>query len=76
MTTADLLSRQKAETTLESVEGAYWNLVYRIDNLKVKQQSLKLAQDILDQTRTRVRIGSSAPIDIVQSEATVAAREQ
>jgi len=62
--------------TIGDVEGAYWNLVYRIDNLKVKQQSRKLAQDLLDQTRTRVRIGTSAPIDIVQSEATVAAREQ
>ena len=63
-------------STLQQVETAYWNLVYAIDNLKVKEQSLKLAQDLLDQTRTRVRIGTSAPIDIVQSEATVAAREQ
>jgi outer membrane protein TolC len=63
-------------TTVQSVESAYWNLVYRRENLTVKQQSLKLAQDLLDQTRTRVRIGTSAPIDIVQSEATVAAREQ
>ena len=63
-------------STLQNVESAYWNLVYRLENLKVKQQSLELAQDLLEQTRTRVRIGTSAPIDIVQSEATVAAREQ
>ncbi len=61
--------------TVQAVENAYWNLIYTIDNLKVKQHSLKLAQDLLDQTRTRVRIGTSAPIDIVQSEATVASRE-
>jgi outer membrane protein len=63
-------------TTVQAVEGAYWNLVYAIDGLQVKKDSLKLAQDLLDQTRTRVRIGTSAPIDIVQSEATVAAREE
>ena len=63
-------------STLQQVESAYWNLVYTRENLKVQQESLKLAQDLLDQTRTRVRIGTSAPIDIVQSEATVAAREQ
>ncbi len=63
-------------STLQQVESAYWNLVYTGENLKVQQESLKLAQDLLDQTRTRVRIGTSAPIDIVQSEATVAAREQ
>jgi outer membrane protein TolC len=62
--------------TVQQVESAYWNLVYARENLKVKEQSLKLAQDLLDQTRTRVRIGTSAPIDIIQSEATVAAREQ
>ena len=61
--------------TAQAVETAYWNLVYAIDNLKAKQHSLMLAQDLLDQTRTRVRIGTSAPIDIVQSEAAVAARE-
>ncbi|MCS7182744.1 MAG: TolC family protein [Thermoanaerobaculum sp.] len=62
--------------TVQQVESAYWNLVYARENLKVKQQSLKLAQDLLEQTRIRVRVGTSAPIDIVQSEATVAAREQ
>ncbi|HLE60907.1 MAG TPA: TolC family protein [Thermoanaerobaculaceae bacterium] len=62
-------------TTVQAVESAYWNLIYAIDNLKVKQHSLKLAQDLLDQTRTRVRIGTLAPIDIVQSEAAVASRE-
>ncbi|MGE5234946.1 MAG: TolC family protein [Acidobacteriota bacterium] len=62
--------------TVQQVESSYWNLVYAKENLKVKQESLKLAQDLLDQTRTRVRIGTSAPIDIIQSEATVAAREQ
>ncbi|HVN32316.1 MAG TPA: TolC family protein [Thermoanaerobaculaceae bacterium] len=61
--------------TVQAVENAYWNLIFTIDDLKVKQHSLRLAQDLLDQTRTRVRIGTSAPIDIVQSEATVASRE-
>jgi len=61
---------------VQSVENAYWDLVYARENLKVARTSLALAQDLLDQTRTRVRIGTSAPIDIVQSEATVAAREQ
>lgn len=62
--------------TLQQVESAYWNLVYARENLKVKQRSLQLAQELLEQTRIRVRVGTSAPIDIVQSEATVAAREQ
>ena len=62
-------------STAQSVESAYWNLVYAIDNLKSKQHSLMLAQDLLEQTKTRVRIGTLAPIDVVQPEAAVAARE-
>ena len=61
--------------TAQAVESAYWNLVYAIDNLKAKQHSLMLAQDLLKETQARVRIGTSAPIDIIQSEAAVAARE-
>lgn len=71
-----LAFEQSVITVLKQVESAYWNLVYQRDDLAVKKQSLKLAQDLLDQTRTRVRIGTAAPIDIIQSEATVAAREQ
>lgn len=73
---SDLEFRRIVISTIQQVEDAYWNLVYTRENLAVARQSLKLAQDLLDQTRTRVRIGTSAPIDIVQSEATVAAREQ
>lgn len=71
-----VLFEQKIIETIQQVEVAYWNLVYRGDNLKVKVRSLELAQELLDQTKTRVRIGTSAPIDIIQSEATVAIREQ
>ncbi|HNX51874.1 MAG TPA: TolC family protein [Thermoanaerobaculaceae bacterium] len=71
-----LAFEQSVIKILQQVESAYWNLVFQRDDLEVKKRSLKLAQDLLDQTRTRVRIGTAAPIDIVQSEATVAAREQ
>lgn len=73
---SSLQFEQIVVNTVQQVEVAYWNLVYQRDNLEVKRQSLALAQDLLEQTKTRVRIGTSAPIDIVQSEATVAAREQ
>ena len=72
---SDVQFRQIVINTAQSVETAYWNLVYAIDNLKSKQHSLMLAQDLLGETRTRVRIGTLAPIDVVQPEAAVAARE-
>jgi len=63
-------------STLKDVEDAYWDLVAARWAVKVRQQSLELAQKLLDETRQRVKIGTSASIDLVQSEATVAARQQ
>jgi len=57
------------------VEQAYWNLVYGIENLKVRQQSLKLAQELLDKNRRSVEIGTLAPIEVLTAQADVASRE-
>ena len=61
--------------TIYSVEDAYWNLVYSIDNLEVKRQSLKLAQDLLDKNRRSVEVGQLAPIEVLSAQAEVATRE-
>ncbi|MBN2244210.1 MAG: TolC family protein [Candidatus Aminicenantes bacterium] len=58
-----------------SVEEAYWNLVYSIENLKVRQQSLRLAQGLLAKNRREVEVGTLAPIEILSAEAEVATRE-
>ena len=63
-------------STLEQVENAYWDLIAARERIKVTLQSMELAQRLLDETRERVRVGTSAPIDTVQSEATVAQRRQ
>ena len=62
--------------TLLNVEQAYWELVATREAVKVTEQSLELAQRLLDETEQRVEVGTSAPIDLVQSEATVASRKQ
>jgi outer membrane protein TolC len=61
--------------TIYSVEDAYWNLVYSIDNLEVKRRSLKLAQDLLDKNRRSVEVGQLAPIEVLSAQAEVATRE-
>jgi outer membrane protein TolC len=58
------------------VRNAYWDYVYAINALKVAQQTLDLAQESLRNTRSRVEIGTLAPIDIVQAESEVASREE
>ncbi len=61
--------------TIYSVEEAYWNLVYSIESLKVRQQSLKLAQDLLEKNKRAVEVGTLAPIEILSAQSAVATRE-
>ena len=62
--------------TLADVESAYWDLVAARRAIEVADQSLELAEQLLSETQERVKVGTSAPIDTVQSEATVATRRQ
>lgn len=63
------------QNTVYSVEEAYWNLVYSIELLKVRQQSLDLARDLLEKNKRAVEIGTMAPIEVLNAQATVATRE-
>ncbi|MGQ9617418.1 MAG: TolC family protein [Candidatus Aminicenantia bacterium] len=58
-----------------NVEQAYWNLIFTIEDLKVKQQSLKLAKDLLEKNRLQVKVGTLPPMDVLAAEAEVAMRE-
>jgi len=73
------ISEENFRTSLQeivySVEEAYWNLVYTREILKVRQQSLNLAQDLLEKNRRAVEIGTLAPIEILNAQASVATRE-
>ncbi len=72
------MSHLDFKTTLQniiySVEEDYWNLVYSIENLKVREQSLTLAEDLLEKNRRAVEVGTMAPIDVLSAESTVASR--
>lgn len=61
--------------TVYTVEEAYWNLVYSQENLKVRQQSLQLARDLLAKNERAVEVGTLAPIEILSAQAEVATRE-
>jgi outer membrane protein TolC len=73
---ADVNVRQTLATTSRTVRNAYWDLAYAIASLRVQQQSLELAQESLRNTRARIEIGTTPPIDIVTDEAEVAQRQE
>ena len=61
--------------TVYNVESAYWNLVYSIENLDVRRQSLQLAKDLLDKNQRSVEVGTLAPMEVLSARAEVATRE-
>ena len=73
------VSRSQFKTVLinmvYSVEAAYWNLVYSVENLKTLEQALQSGRDLLVKTKKEVEVGQKAPIEVLNAEATVARRE-
>jgi len=67
--------RAVLQDTIYRVEQAYWTLVYSIENLEVRRQSLGLARDLLAKNKREADIGTIAPIEILNAEAEVATRE-
>ena len=61
---------------LRDVQNAYWDLVFAIRSHEVAVQSLELARDLLRNNQVQVEVGTMAPIDVLQAEAEVAAREE
>jgi outer membrane protein TolC len=57
---------------LVQAQNSYWDLVFAEQDLGVKQRSLERAQIELDQDKTKVEIGTLAPVDVVQTESLVA----
>ena len=73
---ADIQLTQQITNTSRAVRYAYFNLVGALGGLQVARQSLDLALESLKNNRTRVEVGTMAPIDILEAEAEVASNEE
>jgi len=63
-------------STVQQVEDAYWNLVDAQDQLKVAEEALQLAKELHEQNKIRVKVGTLAPLELVQSEVGVAEKQE
>ena len=68
--------KSKGIVIISQVEEIYWDMVFAIEDLKVKRESLKLAQDLEKRIRIQVEVGTMAPLEITQAQAEVAVREE
>jgi outer membrane protein len=74
------ISRQEFERQVtngvQQVVNAYWTLVGARQQLVVAQESLGLAHELHERNRIQVEVGTLAPLELVQSEAAIATREE
>src|SRR5437867_3457694 len=61
---------------IAQAQKAYWDLVFAGEDLNVKQRSLELANQTLEENKMRVDIVTLAHIDVVQTQADVASRQE
>lgn len=67
--------RLQVINSIFAVQEAYWQLVAARANLKVERLGLRLAEDLLRQNQIQVKVGTMAPIDVLQAEAQMKAAE-
>src|SRR6266446_6362156 len=68
--------RRQVIAITSRVQQAYWDLVFRRQDLEVQKQQLVLAQQLLDQIRKQVAIGTLAPLDVLQAETNISRTEE
>lgn len=73
---ADVQLEQQIVVTRVQVQSAYLNLIGAIERQKVAEQNLELARESLRNNKSRVEVGTMAPIDVIEAEAEVARNEE
>ena len=68
--------REAVQDTLYRIELFYWNLYYQNADLRSKEISLKLAEDLRREIKIKIDAGTLAPIEIYQAEQNVSARQE
>jgi outer membrane protein TolC len=72
----DLQMQSQIENISNQVRLQYWALRASIEGIEIQRRSLAQAQELLNQNRIRVELGSMSELQVVQAEAQVAGAEQ
>ncbi len=68
--------RQQVDTTLAQARNIYWDLVAARDNVRTAEKALAVSQQLYEDNKMRLEIGTVAGIDVVTTESEVAARKR
>jgi outer membrane protein len=73
---AELVFRQQAIDTVAGIARLYTDLVSLNEDVKVKRESVKLAEQLYEDNKNKVDQGSLAPIELTRAQAQVAVTRQ
>lgn len=65
-----------AEALVATVEDTYWDYVLALRQVEIVEESLHVAEQQLDETQQRVRVGSLAETELASAQAEVALRRE
>ena len=72
----DAAFRQQVLSTVNQVENIYWGLVSAYEDEQAKERALAQSTQLTQDNRRQLQIGTLAPLDVVNSDAAVAADKQ
>ena len=72
----DLQFKSQLITTVSAVLNLYWDLVAFVQDVHAREQGLQTAQQLLDDNKKQVQIGSLAEIEVTRAESQLYAAKQ
>ena len=69
LSAADYAFQDQLIQLLAAAESTYWDVVAARENLRVQQESLKLAEASLARTQKELELGATSPLEIYQPQA-------
>jgi outer membrane protein TolC len=67
--------RRQLMLTLSQAESAYWNLYYAQEQLRFFQESVSVAESVLDDSQEKVKAGQGADLDVLEAQSGLAVRK-
>ena len=67
--------RRQLMLTISRAESAYWNLYFAQEQLRFFDDSVAVAQNVLDDSRQKLKSGQGSELDVMQAQSDMALRE-
>jgi outer membrane protein len=67
---------QQVMTTITQVANDYWELVYARENVKVEQVAVAADQQLYENNKKQLEIGTMAPLDVITAQSQLATDQQ